>query len=352
MKCPDCNNSLILTYCYQSAHDHKISTNGKVNKAYKVLKPEYLGDHFISCPECGYELNKDIYKISHDEDGREIVELKKRDYKEVEYMSKDIQDRLRSDYNYLTELGYEVVGVFLQGSQNYGLDTKDSDIDTKAIILPSLDDIINNKQPVSTTYEIGERKEHIDVKDIRVYFETILKMNISFLEILFTKYKILNPKYEKLTRPLFENRELLASWNRQGLYKTIAGMSSQKLKDLKHPYPNALEKISKFGYDPKQLHHIVRLEEFLIRITYGDSFEDCLKSKNIEFLLSIKNGALTEDEAELWAKQSNDHIQFVVNKEMPRLPQPKNEAKEIYRSVKTALLRKWIKEELSVNGRD
>ena len=38
-----------------------------------------------------------------------------------------------------------IVGVFLQGSQNYGLDYEGSDIDTKCIVLPTLEDLIFNR---------------------------------------------------------------------------------------------------------------------------------------------------------------------------------------------------------------
>ena len=44
------------------------------------------------------------------------------------------------------------VGLFLQGSQNYNLDYEGSDIDTKAIMLPSFSDFVLNAKPLSTTY--------------------------------------------------------------------------------------------------------------------------------------------------------------------------------------------------------
>ena len=34
-----------------------------------------------------------------------------------------------------------ILGLFLQGSQNYGLDYENSDVDTKLIVLPTLDEI-------------------------------------------------------------------------------------------------------------------------------------------------------------------------------------------------------------------
>lgn len=65
---------------------------------------------------------------------------------------KRIFDRLNKDMQRLQKDGFEVVGVFLRGSQNYNLDCDNSDIDTVAIVLPSIDDVILNKQPISTKY--------------------------------------------------------------------------------------------------------------------------------------------------------------------------------------------------------
>jgi predicted nucleotidyltransferase len=165
---------------------------------------------------------------------------------------------------YLKSLGYEVFGVFLQGSQNYNLAYEDSDIDTKAIILPSFTDVVLNKKPVSTTI-ILDSGEHIDVKDIRLMFENFRKQNINFLEILFTRYYKINPKYNSECQMLWEHREEIAHYNNYASVKCIAGMAFEKYKAMEHPYPTLKWKIDKYGYDPKQLHHIIRCEEFLKR---------------------------------------------------------------------------------------
>ena len=68
------------------------------------------------------------------------------------------------------------VGLFLQGSQNYNLDYEGSDIDTKAIMLPSFSDFVLNAKPLSTTH-IMENNEHVDFKDIRLMFDCIKKQN-------------------------------------------------------------------------------------------------------------------------------------------------------------------------------
>ena len=33
-----------------------------------------------------------------------------------------IKNRLKAHYKYIESLGYEIIGIFLQGSQNYNLD--------------------------------------------------------------------------------------------------------------------------------------------------------------------------------------------------------------------------------------
>ena len=62
---------------------------------------------------------------------------------------------LKRRYNMLIKQGYEVAYICLQGSQNYNMDMYTdkykSDIDCIAVILPSLESIINNTSPVSTT---------------------------------------------------------------------------------------------------------------------------------------------------------------------------------------------------------
>lgn len=110
-----------------------------------------------------------------------------------------IMRRLREHYDEACGLIPEdrIVGVFLQGSQNYGLDYEGSDVDSKCIVIPTLEDICFNKKAISTTH-IRKNDEHIDLKDIRLMFQTFRKQNMNFVEILFTEYKIINPLYEDL----------------------------------------------------------------------------------------------------------------------------------------------------------
>jgi hypothetical protein len=198
-----------------------------------------------------------------------------------------IQNRLIEDFNYVTSLGHNVLGVFLQGSQNYNLSYAGSDIDTKAILIPSFEDFVLNRKPVSTTL-VKEDNSHIDLKDIRLMHECFRKQNINFIEILFTRYRYLNPEYAKLYQPMFDNNERIAHYNNYAAVNCIAGMVYEKHKAMEHPYPTLKDKIEKYGYDNKQLHHILRCEEFLKRYINGVPYAECLIPTRPQTLIDVK----------------------------------------------------------------
>lgn len=234
-------------------------------------------------------------------------------------MNNRIMNRLQENYDYVEDLGYEIVGIFLQGSQNYELDYEGSDIDCKAIVLPKFNDFVLNKKPVSTTL-ILDNNEHIDLKDMRLMFDCFKKQNINFVEILFTKYKIMNPKYEELYKPLFNANEMIARYNNYASVNCIAGMSMEKYKALEHPYPATIDKIEKFGYDPKQLHHIIRLNEFIKRYMDGECYSDCLISKNKEYLIAVKTGLHKLDTARKLADCLTKETIDIKNSFMKKYP--------------------------------
>lgn len=206
-------------------------------------------------------------------------------YHTDEFIMQSVMDHYNEALDYFPK--DKIVGIMLQGSQNYELDYKKSDIDTKLIVLPSFRDFVLNKQPVSTTH-VRANNEHTDFKDIRLMFDCFRKQNINFLEILFTKYKYINPQYRELFQPMFDNAEKIAHYNNFKAVSAIAGMVEEKYHALEHPYPACKDDIDKYGYSPKQLHHIFRCEEFLKRFTSGESYSSCLISNNPHMLLDIK----------------------------------------------------------------
>lgn len=214
-----------------------------------------------------------------------------------------IKNRLKAHYKYIESLGYEIIGIFLQGSQNYNLDIyeKDytSDVDTKCIVLPTLDNLIKGNQMISTKYDF--EGEQIDVKDIRVMMEMWKKQNQSYLEILFTDYKIINPKYKSYLKEILDMKNDIVQLNPSQLVRCIKGMSGEKVVALEHEYPATIEKIKKFGYDPKQLASIVRLTHLIENLFDKNmNFKDAILYTDDDlrnYMLNIKKGKIELEEA-------------------------------------------------------
>lgn len=260
-----------------------------------------------------------------------------------------IMSCVQEHYDEAVSLGYEVVAVFLQGSQNYCCDiyTEEycSDVDTKAIILPSLDDIVRGSSPFSHTH-VRANNEHIDIKDIRVMFENFRKQNSSYLEILFTDFKIINPKYEALMTELLSQAENIARAHPNQALRCFSGMSMEKLKALTHPYPSIKDKIDKFGYDPKQLHHILRLNEFVKRYIAGESFKDCLKPTNINYLVDIKLGILPLEEAKALAVNVDQETKELVLLSKTEEEIINQEVVDFLTELKIKFIKQFLSEEL------
>ena len=225
--------------------------------------------------------------------------------------------RIQEHYNEALEHFEEshVVGIWLQGSQNYGLDLPTSDIDTKLIVTPTFKDIALAAKPVSTTH-VRENNEHIDFKDIRSYINCFRKQNLNFLEILFTPYFIINPLYEKEWSKLVEHREEIARMNPLRAVKSMKGIALEKYHAMEHRYPSKIDIIDKYGYDGKQSSHLLRVDDYLERYIVGESYEECLRpsAHKIPRIMDYKAlNIIPLEEAREEAKQVLTHTEQIAN---------------------------------------
>jgi predicted nucleotidyltransferase len=225
-----------------------------------------------------------------------------------------IMKRVREHYDEALEYFPEdkIAGVFLQGSQNYGLDYEDSDVDTKLITVPSFREICLNKKPVSTTH-VRANDEHTDWKDVRLYMETFRKQNLNFLEILFTDFQIVNPLYQEQWDRLVAAREDIARMNEYRAVKSMKGIALEKYHALEHEYPSKVEVLAKWGYDPKQLHHLLRVEEYLKRYIAGEEYHKCLNPTNPEYLIDVKRGIYDLVEARKIADATKANVEKIAD---------------------------------------
>lgn len=201
------------------------------------------------------------------------------------------------------------VSLMAYGSQNYGLDTQSSDVDTRLIVLPSFEDIVLNKKPVSYT-KILPNDEHIDFKDIRLFIDCLKKQNMAYLECIFTPYKMASSEYWNEWQELLNEREAIAHYNPYKAVKTMKGIAMEKYHAMEHEYPSKLEVLAEYGYDPKQVSHLVRVQNFTSSYLAGYPYEECLYPKDKDFIMDIKLGKYSLDEAR---KIADKYLKLVVN---------------------------------------
>lgn len=188
-----------------------------------------------------------------------------------------IKERLAAHYTHACKVygAKAVVGVFLYGSQNYNCDTEASDVDTKCILVPDLYHL------AIAPYKTVERHvgdEHCECMTINHMIANFKKQNINFLEILFTKYDIINPVYYDLWVNLCEMREEIAH------YDPIAA-----IKSIGH---QALHTIRQNPMDAKKIANGYRLYDFLVRYANGTPYVECLipkiEARNV--IMALKRG--------------------------------------------------------------
>jgi hypothetical protein len=119
---------------------------------------------------------------------------------------------------------------------------------------------------------------------------------------------------------------------------------------MEHAYPSKVEVLAQYGYDPKQLHHLLRVEEFIGRYIAGESYEDCLKPRRPDYLLGVKRGHYDLDTARIIAKTAKENVERVADDFTSKVENKGNpEVEEILDGVQLAIMTKAIKKELFDN---
>lgn len=160
-----------------------------------------------------------------------------------------------------------IIGLFVYGSQNYGLDNKDSDVDVKCVVENTKADFWNHSG-ISKVYEhqFGEA----DVKDCQTYYEMLQKGNPAYFEILFDSADkmIVNPTYKKQWDSIVSKRYDYIRNNIGKILMATRGMMSEKEHNLSHPYPKQVKELEEYGYIRKQFSHFMRLVDFTQKLIY------------------------------------------------------------------------------------
>lgn len=205
-------------------------------------------------------------------------------------MRKDkVMNQLQAYKSALEEKGYKVVYIGLYGSQNYNLQDKKSDIDAKAIVIPSLKEIVF-KQNISRIETFPEGQ--VDVKDITTFYSVIKKGNFNYIESIKSDYWL----GEQEVKDMFSCFEVNL--------KSIVGAMYEKKK--KYLNDKTVEK-------GKNYHHLVRLKDLLLENKKRKKdFLPFLKYTSTrlaareqrQFLIRIKR----EDHVTMWRQKRVENI--------------------------------------------
>ena len=206
---------------------------------------------------------------------------------------KDIDERIKKHLAVVQEkYGDRVVFISAVGSMNYGLFTETSDVDTKAVILPTYEEIVL-KKPESVTLQIDD--EQCSVKDLRVYINELKKQGINVLETLVTNYYLVNGKFLNQIELLRSWAEEICHYDENKFLSSTIGAACSYAKRWNIAYKNYLESDDDANLDYKSAYNIVRLHNTIHAYIRGMKFKEainCGTSLDRDLLLRIKYGYL------------------------------------------------------------
>ena len=143
----------------------------------------------------------------------------------------EIMQAVQRHHEIVESKGYHVVMTSLVGSQNYNLDTENSDIDTYSFILPSFEDLARGEPEKAGL--IFADDGHCNFKDIRFALNLLKKASPNSVEYFASKYKVYNPLYKDVLEPYLEyepNLWCMIHCNYGHMLGAIAGMARQLTK--------------------------------------------------------------------------------------------------------------------------
>lgn len=211
---------------------------------------------------------------------------------------------------YCRKIGAVRIFTALFGSQNYGLATENSDVDTKSIIVPALSDWLWSTEGESNHVIVLPDGSHAEMKPVVGMFKQFIKGNINFLEMLYTPYVDIAPGWEWLYEELTEDADNIA---RHNMYRQAAvwfGYINQMMKRTMHSTAEQGFNAT-LGYNPKALMNMLRLKETFIRwFEFHRPFDEAIDMGDFrDEMLAVKSGGMSRDYAELLVNDTNAWIE-------------------------------------------
>lgn len=187
----------------------------------------------------------------------------------------------------------------LFGSQNYGLDTEHSDVDTKSVIIPELNDWTwGDIEKYNTTLEMPDGS-HAELKAFPSMCKQWIKCNINFLETLYTEYVDIAPGWEWVYNELLGVRDNISRHNLFRMGKTWLGYMNQAIERAFNSTSESLGYMPEVEYNPKSLMNAFRIKESFIRFfQFNRPFDEAINVSDMrQMLLDVKTNPMPRDVA-------------------------------------------------------
>jgi hypothetical protein len=129
--------------------------------------------------------------------------------------------------------------------------------------------------------------------------------------------------------------------------RAMAGTSMEKFKALEHPYPGTIDKINKYGYDPKQLHHILRLNDLMSRfIADEEPYKDILIPRNPKYLMQVKKGLYSLEDARRIAYETDQATKKLKDENITDVEYVDRFIESALDDLKCKFIKQFLKESL------
>lgn len=148
-----------------------------------------------------------------------------------ELLTRVKEDWINLNKNYKTD-DRALLGIFVVQKANFGFAKKSSDIDTLAVIIPSLEEIAVGTSPTQGAYLMHREGGRIYLENFLRLFDDYYNPNSYVKEIFYTPYFYINPYYQKIFSQLQINTEKQTDINRHRLVVSEDPLSAEQLTNV------------------------------------------------------------------------------------------------------------------------
>lgn len=188
---------------------------------------------------------------------------------------------------------YFVVCLACKGSQNYKLDTPQSDFDSICLVVPRLRTMMTELQPLSTTYELPNG-ELCKVKDVRLFCRELLK-SWTLWEVVFTPLAYWAPEAWSFDSFLYSHLDEYAYFDEYTIMRSVLGEAAREYKNFQK-----MENVDKRN---KAAMKVLRFRNMMEKYMFKTDVDEVVKcnAAEREDLLAVKRGEVKGVAAEVSA---------------------------------------------------